>query len=770
MGALLFFAGATSPAFAERAFHEESAARVAQARRARPAYVVDLEGSARLALSRVSKAAATKTAVLVATSTAHYGDGDAIVRFDQTHRGLPVIGRGATVRLAASGAALATSVDVEEALPDTTPALDASRAAAIAARLVPGDVTADDAHLVVWPLRGGGARLAYAVLPRVPTGIAAAPRIVVDATTGKVLEARDLARSAGMARVYPQNPIATPELQDLPLAIVPPGETLTSDVVVASNCIDNKTVKKVNMFGLNTNLHVCDIVQVAKKTETGDFDHAPADVPNSAESKRDAYAELSIYFHTSKAYAFFRELQGVPDATVVRDKPLRVVANLQLAAGLTSGNFATAADPDRALEPFQNAFFSPAGGGLGQIFEQLYGLKGGGLWFGQGPQRDYAYDGDVVYHEFTHAVVDDTLKLGAWHIDARGAIDAPGAMNEGLSDYFSSAITGDPDVGEYASKDISGASVIRTLANDDRCPSALIGEVHIDSTLFSGGLWQARTSLPEADRAKFDAALYKAMRTSSGRSEVGFDDVTKMFLSTLKTDLPAGATALEAAMTSRGVLPACERIFEAKETGVRAFDGAAGGFAAPGTQSLGLTGELAPGILQVHGAVPAGAGKVTVSFSSRASGGGGGSPFGGGGTPFTPVVLVKAGKAITWTVSRGEATHDADSTTAAEKAGRYTASVEIAEGATDVYLQIANKGESDGVYDDVTVAFGPRDAAPTEPTPPAPAPAAPVADASAAEDGCVVASPGRHVGSTSAAAVLAAAALVTAARRRRARA
>ena len=58
--------------------------------------------------------------------------------------------------------------------------------------------------------------------------------------------------------------------------------------------------------------------------------------------------------------------------------------------------------------------------------------------------------------------------------------------------------------------------MFRTLANQDKCPSAIIGEVHYDSTLFSGALWQARSALPEAQRGKFDAALYKAMRTNAG--------------------------------------------------------------------------------------------------------------------------------------------------------------------------------------------------------------------------------------------------------------
>jgi len=65
-------------------------------------------------------------------------------------------------------------------------------------------------------------------------------------------------------------------------------------------------------------------------------------------------------------------------------------------AGIFEGNVAAAANPDTPLSAFQNAFFAPATGGLGGLFAQLYGFDAGALWFGQGPKRDYAYDGDVM--------------------------------------------------------------------------------------------------------------------------------------------------------------------------------------------------------------------------------------------------------------------------------------------------------------------------------------------------------------------------------------
>jgi MYXO-CTERM domain-containing protein len=287
-------------------------------------------------------------------------------------------------------------------------------------------------------------------------------------------------------------------------------------------------------------------------------------------------------------------------------------------------------------------------------------------------------------------------------------------MNEGLADYFSSAISGDPDVGEYASKDISSGAtgVIRTLANEDKCPTNVIGEVHFDSTLFSGALWQARASLAEADRTKFDAALYKAMRTNPGRGDLGYDDLAKLFLATLGTDLPAGATALTTAMTARGVLPSCERIVEPVNGSVKAIEAIIGGFASPGLQSVPQAGDLVPGIIQVHAKAAPTDGTLVVSFSAKASSGGGANPLGGGGTPFAPVALVKFGKAITWTVSRGSATHDADKTLDMTTGTRPTATFDVPAGTTEVFVQIANKGDTDGAYDNLTIELTPAAVAP----------------------------------------------------------
>jgi uncharacterized protein (TIGR03382 family) len=261
-----------------------------------------------------------------------------------------------------------------------------------------------------------------------------------------------------------------------------------------------------------------------------------------------------------------------------------------------------------------------------------------------------------------------------------------------------------------------------------------------------------------------DAALYKAMRSNAGNGDLGYDDLTKLFIATLKTDLPAGATALESAMTSRGVLPSCERIVEWKDKTLKPFESGTGGYASPGLQILGIDGDTAPGMIQVHAALPQGSGKVTVTFTSRTSSGGG-SPLGGGGTPFTPRLLVKTGKPITWSISNtNEAKHDAEAKAEFTKSGtKYSATVEFTQGQSDLYLQIANTGESDGTYDDIAVQLAPSDNPVTQPTPENPTP--PVSPVAESEDSGCNTNGGRSVPATGAVMVLGALAALL--RRRR---
>ncbi len=669
-----------------------------------------LEGRARGAVNAFVPAAAAMD--LPRVDLASLGDGTSIVRFEQTHLGLPVVGRGAVVRLDAAGRSVLTSTSLATALPQsTTPAVSAVLAAATAQSRTPLPVSDSDAHLVFFPSRGmGEARLAWVIAPAMVPGLPTAPRVMVDALTGVVLEARDMVVFLDQAKVYPTNPVKSPTLANFTLNVATGATTLKNAFIESSNCIDKKTVKSLSFGGIPLSVHTCDLQNLALPDANGDYLVAPGADTDVA----DAFSEVSMFHHASRVYEFFAAMQGSATAQVVVDKPFRTISNLQLAHGLLQGNIAAAGDPNTPLDPFQNAFFSPAGGGLGQVFEQLYGFNAGAMWFGQGPRKDYSYDGDVVYHEFTHAVVDKTLKLGQWHIDAYGAIDAPGAMNEGLADYFSSALAGDPNVGEYASKDISPSlDVIRTLDNTDSCPKALVGEVHYDSTLFSGGLWSARASLADdATRLKYDTAIYKAMLSHVNDGDLGYQDLVNLFIASLQVDLPAGAAALTAEMTKRGVLPGCTRVLPFAGAALNAPVGitSPGAYAAPGKGSVGAT-DLAPGMLQVSMDVPANTDTVTVTFQSKVAAANP-NPLGGGGTPFTPVVLAKAATPIAWTTT-GKLAHDATVKVDATGDGgktlqKYTAVVTVPDGATKLYVQIASKGDNDGSYNTIALAAQPK--------------------------------------------------------------
>ena len=656
----------------------------------------DAHTSARRALHELGLAAAK--AELAPAGVTTLGDGDRFVNFTQRHLGLDVLGAGATVRMTARGEVTLVTQHLGRALPASAkPTLSLQEAARRAEKYTGLGASFKGARLVFLAVDEDDVRLVYVLRmsSRFPQLIS--PQVTIDAGTGEVLEARDLAVRA-KANMYASNPVkSSVALREL--AIAPVGGRLVSEVLETSNCVDEKRVASVDFgTGSPTAVHVCSLTRKALANAEGDFVYTPTDDAANPARDSDEFSEVSMYYHATRAYAFFRGLRGDATAQVVNDKPLRTISNLRVPAGIMRGNFSTIGDPEIPLEPFQNAFFSP--GGPGDPFGSIYSFEGGAMWFGQGPRHDYAYDGDVVYHEFTHAVVDATIQLQSWVRDSQGAIDAPGAMNEGLADYFSSAISGDPDVGEYASKDADPSlTVIRTLANTDACPAMLGGEVHFDSTFWSGGLWSARMAVGEADREAFDRSVYKAMMANPGRGGVTFEELTGLIGAVLETDLPQGKTALENAMRVRGAFPSCDRTLTF--TG-RPIDGPrdlGGVFMAPGREDLPSFRPVAPGIMTFRYDLPARTTEVRARFTVPSSGGG--SPF-GGGTPFTPVVFGRFDGRIEWTKTGSNLVATGSTQVAPTKqGGTYTATFSPPAGATAIYVQIANSGQSSGMYQGV---------------------------------------------------------------------
>ncbi len=320
------------------------------------------------------------------------------------------------------------------------------------------------------------------------------------------------------------------------------------------------------------------------------------------------------------------------------------------------------------IEDFQrvdNAAFIPgSGGGPVQVPPELQELAAqfilpfdSNLYF-QG-NRDFAYDGDVVYHEFTHAIVYTLAPdlLSSWH-DEQGSHVEPGAMNEGWADYFSASFTNDSITGQYSAPGLDGETGLRDADNDAACPDALIGEVHQDSLPWSGALWEIRTTvatrLGAGAIADYDRLLLAAI------AQADFDETmarqAQRIVDALTADAvlgPAGAAgsaivdaATVAFGSTRHNLIACERIWPLRTVNAAGVETITSKdvLLQPAPGEVGLT-NLAPSIMQMKVEVAPGATSLTMTWTQAA---GGTASLTGGGTPTPLNIIFNESKPIGW--------------------------------------------------------------------------------------------------------------------------
>jgi hypothetical protein len=623
--------------------------------------------------------------------------GHRVVKMGQLHRGVPVARRGAAVAFGPDGAARLVSAHLADRLPaNVTPTFARAAAASLAAARARHPVRPDEPVLAVWPtLASAQDRLAWVIAPRPIPGVPRAPVVILDAHSGALIAAYDAAVSIDAAHVYPTNPVASPTLAPVKLPVASGTSALQNELLVSYNCIDDGTTSPIDFQGQGTvNVRVCHVLSNAPPDAGGDYEYPPA----GDTTPEDAFSEVSMFHHANRAYAFFRAMS--PALNVNGSFPLATISNVRLAPGVEPFDPATLlSSGNTALKPYSNAAYVPAGALIGS----LEGQGGNSIIFGQGPARDYSYDGDVIYHEFTHAVVDATIRLSGYpRLDTYGLSAAPGAMNEGLADYFSCAIAGDPDVGEYAVGDTSpGMSYIRSLTDGAACPAHITGESHADSTLFSGALWDARTGLSAAQQAEYDAAVFAAMNTASS-GDLGYEDLAQLILDAVSASSLGSAVSdgLSTAFATHGVLPRCTRVLENTGKEMSASEDLSGYWFAYGATMAQTSGAgFTPGVVQVHTKLPAGTTSLDVQLQKRDW------PNGFGGAPFSPKILVRFGSTpITFDLQPLALPADVLSIDGAG-AGSYgvSASVPVPAGAGDAYVMIANGGDDDGLYTSLTI-------------------------------------------------------------------
>jgi hypothetical protein len=227
---------------------------------------------------------------------------------------------------------------------------------------------------------------------------------------------------------------------------------------------------------------------------------------------------------------------------------------LQACNTLANGTFIS----DNDFTPFDNAFFMPKMDAGELPLEESWLSRFGNsdiMLFGQGTALDFAYDATVIYHEYTHAVVDALGALSdSYRSDEHGLDAAPGALNEGLADYFSMALTdGDGCVGPIAGA-LVDAPCLRNLSKKVTCPDGLLGEVHDDSLPMSTALWAARGAYG-SQHETFDRAVFKAL--ASMPADPSFAMFSNSVLTEAQT-LGLDTSVARAAFTEANVLN-CDR-------------------------------------------------------------------------------------------------------------------------------------------------------------------------------------------------------------------
>jgi hypothetical protein len=377
-------------------------------------------------------------------------------------------------------------------------------------------------------------------------------RAWVSARTGALLEVEQLVLQAKQASVFAINPVHTPQpslvtlanLEDDPQpwaegVELEPGH-LNGTRAIVFNCIDAPDGPYAPWHEQDD----CYPTQRVHADAEGDFFVPLPDVSHLADNvdPQDLYAELALYWHAEQFFTHLAEL-GVAEFPCERSTML---ANFHRPV----------ADDPTEYQAYSNAYYS----GVCDIEE------GPTMLVGQGSQVDFAYDGDVVYHELGHGIVEQLTSEGllGYRYRSDGTLRDARAVNEAIADYHAIMLTDRPELGEYIAL-YTPASTTEWFRNADnlaRCPDDLNGEEHTDGVPLTGALWSARTriggdkldgvvlaSLPLLAR---DATLEEA---AAALLEVATAEVEAGTWTTLDREL------LERSLAGRNLLD-CERVID----------------------------------------------------------------------------------------------------------------------------------------------------------------------------------------------------------------
>ncbi|HSW59825.1 MAG TPA: hypothetical protein VLJ60_03450, partial [bacterium] len=607
---------------------------------------------------------------------------------------------------------------------------------------------------------------------------------IVDAVTGKVLKSGnstlfadadevddsdpiDPAEATNMAKIWKFNPTVTKDLIDVDLLWVAPYDDadldaeqlgfLTTDKdgegirkIKAFNCPDDGgTVSLEEMIGYPITVPMCSPTQLANKLDNGSFVYDDCEDGHEfvedgmTEDKIDRCAEISMYYHTSKIYNYLRGLYKDIDSEGKfylqnndADRPLNVIGNFQMP---DTSDLQALMNGTAKLVPMDNAFFSQDNPSIGDLLGQ-FGVKGDLLVFGQGTKGDFAFDGDVVYHEFGHATIYTTGITGMEFTDKYGITNEPGAIHEGVADTFAFLMTDNTCTGEYASEAIvkwaasQGGTVemdkegdfycMRTALNEYTVFEDSIGQVHWDGQPVFASNW----------------AVYKLIKGSDTDTQIHRDNLTKLVLKTLYSigsadasfklwadtfmdevgkddNFKAKKTEIEKILNDRNFFEEI-RARSANETVKRTYIGAGGTASEDDPMGGGGGGipiyeegkdiNVGPSYLQFYFDVPENAEKDGLTIAASVAADSSGSMIGGMGGGGTPAVEVYYRKGAPVEYVTGEKSMKTEALKDGKVAADGTGSIKnwgIAgvEKGTRYYFQFINTAAASGVITNIKV-------------------------------------------------------------------
>lgn len=637
-----------------------------------------------------------------------------LVRFQQTHQGLDVVGGELALRLDVRGRVRWVSPRVTRVPPDlsTTPSATPDRALAQAMGLPQGAEApldpADHTRLVVYSGPGvRRARLAWVVVYADELA-RQTYRVYVDARDGSVLSREGLVRRAPghRARVYDVSP-ADSELEEVVFDALPEGATTLADAdVEVRNCIDERQCHAVLTTSGVRNVHYCEMRSTAFTDAEGTFlGHRR---PRSDRDPEDTFAEVQGYHHIRSGLAAFRDWSGDPG--FVLGQRLTLVVNMRvpdLSSDVSLCDAAGAAAPAGSqLQIEENAYFWPAG----QIGPVELGDR---VVMHQAERTDWAYDGEIVYHELTHAVMHTTTPL-AWRTpDGLGVNTAGGGLHEGFSDYFAAVLTNRAQLSWYGGTTASGPEAMTDLEKPADCRTILSGEEHDESAAWAGALWAIHRSLRSAEkREMFDGVAFTVI-SSLGEHD-GFARAAELLLAELDVASEelidrAGFDASEAdylrsqvaaapqKLIERG-LPDCNgRVLTMRPGDTKEY------LQLMGPPSFGLArfaGEAMPAPMQIRVVLESAAPALRVHIAESAEND---NTLKGPGVPSLPelsLILKRADDPIRWAWDLPRGDHDGDDVVPVPLADDSSATV-ILEGpfpAGAYHLQFANSGADWNLY------------------------------------------------------------------------